>query len=262
MAHVKKFTKGAATRILEHCERVKDQTGKYRKYNSGSNIDDTRTNENYSFLLNGEALSGKERLNEILAQTYVMNRKDVNIMADWIITLPKDFQGDEHSFFQACAAFVVRRYGKDSFVGGWVHKDESTPHIHLCFVPRVFDEKKDRWKVNAKTVLDRKELGGFQKDLEVNLISKGLVKKGQILNGITKKTGGNKSIPELKDLSERIENVKGLVAKLDEFIPNEDIEEISGLLEEINSGIHGEDIGPTLEYEIGPTVAYKKEKVR
>ena len=50
MAHVKKFSKGAATRILEHCERVKDETGKYRKYNSGSNIDDTRTNENYSSL--------------------------------------------------------------------------------------------------------------------------------------------------------------------------------------------------------------------
>ncbi len=262
MAHVKKFTKGAATRILEHCERVKDETGKYRKYNSGSNIDDAKTKDNYSFLLNGKSPSGKERLNEILAQTYVMNRKDVIVMADWVVSLPKDFQGDEHSFFQACAAFVVRRYGKDSFVGGWVHKDESTPHIHLCFVPRVYDEKKDRWKVNAKTLLDRRELGDFQKSLEADLISKGLVKKGQILNGVTKSTGGNKTIPELKALSERVEKVKVLVAKLDDYIPDEDIKEISGILEEINSGIHGNDIGPTLEYEIGPAVAYKKEKVR
>ena len=262
MAHVKKFTKGAATRILEHCERVKDETGKYRKYNSGSNIDDTKTKDNYSFLLNGKNPSGKERLNEILAQTYVMNRKDVNVMADWLITLPKDFEGDEHSFFKACAAFVVKRYGKECFVGGYVHKDESSPHIHLCFVPRVYDEKKGRWKVNAKTLLDKRELGDFQKSLEVDLMSKGLVKKGQILNGVTKSTGGNKTIPELKALSERVEKVKGLVAKLDGFIPDEDIKEISGLLEEINSDIHGNDIGPTLEYEIGPTVAYKKEKVR
>ena len=262
MAHVKKFTKGAATRIIEHCERVKDETGKYRKYNSGSNIDDTKTKENYSFLLNGKTPSGKDRLNERLAQTYVMNRKDVNVMADWIVTLPKDFEGNEHSFFQACAAFVVKRYGKRCYIGGYVHNDEASHHVHILFCPCVYDEKKQRWKVNAKTVLNKRELSEFQRDLEDDLASKGLVKKGQLLNGVTKKTGGNKTIPELKELSSRVEKVKGLVAKLDEFIPNEDIEEISGLLEEINSGIHGEDIGPTLEYEIGSKVAYKKEKVR
>ena len=261
MAHVKKFTKGASTRIIEHCERVKDAKGQYRKYRSGSEIDDTKTKDNYSFLLNGTATSGKERLKEILDQTYAMNRNDVNVMADWVITLPHDYEGDEYSFFRACSAFIVNRYGKDSYIGGWVHKDETSPHIHLCFVPRIYDEKKARWKVCAKGVLDKKELNCFHKDLESYLMDRGLVSKGQILNGATKATGGNKTIPELKELSDRVKRVRGLVSKLDEYIPEEDVNEISVLLEEINSGL-GEGHDTSIELELSPTIVKKKEMVK
>lgn len=261
MAHVMKLTKGASTRIIEHCERVKDANGRYRKYRTGSKIDDSKTKENYAFLLNGGSVTGKDRLNEILNQTYCMNRNDVKVMADWVVTLPKGYEGDEYSFFKACSAFIVKRYGKDSFVGGWVHKDETSPHIHLCFVPRVYDEKKDRWKVCAKAVLDKKELNTFHKDLEAFLMDRGLVEKGQILNGVTKMTGGSKTIPELKQLSERVEKVRGLVSKLDQYISEEDVEEISGLLDQINSGL-GNNAPTNLELEISPTIVKQKEKVK
>lgn len=259
MAHVQKFTKGSATRIIEHCERVKNKEGKYRKYKTGSEIDDTRTGENYPFRLKGVSSNdGKSRLDEILTETHCMNRQDVNVMADWVITLPKDFEGDEKKFFKECSAFVVNRYGKDSFIGGFVHKDETTPHVHLCFVPRVYDEKKERYKVSAKEVLNKKELRSFHPDLEKHLQEKGLVKEGQILNGITQETGGNKTIPELKRLQEeseqlkeelnefkgraaawqktvddRVKEVEGLLKKLDGFVPKSDIQEISRILEDI-----------------------------
>lgn len=261
MAHVMKFTKGASTRIIEHCERVKDANGRYRKYRTGSEIDDSKTENNYSFLLNCGAVTGKDRLNQILNQTYAMNRKDVVVMADWVVTLPKFYEGDERSFFKACSTFIVKRYGKEGYVGGYVHKDETSPHIHLLFVPRVYDEKKERWKVCAKAVLDKKELNAFHKDLEAYLVDRGLAEKGQILNGVTKMTGGSKTIPELKKLSERVEKVRGLVSKLDQYIPEDDIKEISGLLNQINDGL-GNDSKTNLELEISPTIVKQKEKVK
>jgi hypothetical protein len=110
-------------------------------------------------------------------------------------------------------------------------------------------------------VLNKKELNDFHGDLEAYLMARGLVEKGQILNGITKMTGGNKTIPELKQLSERVEKVKGLVSQLDEYIPEEDVNEISELLEEINNGL-GEGHDTTVELEFRPTVVKKKEKVK
>ncbi len=290
MAHVQKFTRGSATRIIEHCERVKSKEGKYRKYRTGSEIDDTRTGENYPFRLKGVSSNdGKSRLDEILTNTHCMNRQDVNVMADWVITLPKDYEGDEKKFFKECSAFVVNRYGKDSFIGGFVHKDETTPHIHLCFVPRVYDEKKERYKVSAKEVLNKKELRSFHPDLEKHLQEKGLVKEGQILNGITQETGGNKTIPELKKLQEeaeqlkeelnefkgraaewqkavdtRVEEVEGLLKKLDGFVPKSDLKEISRILEDIKGkGLENCFADPV---EQGPELNFRpvkrKEKVR
>lgn len=260
MAHMKKFSKGSSTRIIEHCERIKDEKGNYRKYKTGSDIDDTKTKENYPFRLKGHAASGKERLQEILDNTYCMNRSDVNVMADWVITLPKDYKGNQKKFFEACSKFVVDRYGKDSFVGGYVHNDESQPHIHLCFVPRVYDEKKGRYKVCAKEVINKKDLDTFHTDLETYLLDKGIVEKGQILSGVTKETGGNKTIPELKKLSEKVEKVKGLVKRLDEYIPDEDLNEISEILDEIDNEINESE--KVKELAITPTVVKRREKVR
>lgn len=261
MAHLQKFTHGSATRIIEHCERVKDGKGKYRKYKTGSDIDDTKTKSNYSFRLKKAAQGGKNRLKEIMTNTYCMNRSDVNVMADWVITLPKDYKGNEREFFKECSKFVMDRYGIDSYVGGYVHNDESQPHIHLCFVPRVYDEKKERYKVCAKKVLDKKELSSFHSDLETYLFDKGIVEKGQILNGITKETGGNKTIPELKKLTEKVEKVKGLVNRLDEFIPQEDIKEISNILDEIEIELEN-DCGSEFEFELAPQIVKRKVKVR
>lgn len=273
MAHLKKFSRGSAARILEHCERVKDENGKFRKYRSASEIDDSRTKDNYSFLMKGYASSGKDRLGEILTDTYCMNRSDVNVMADWVVTLPKDYQGDEREFFKQCSIFVMNRYGKESYIGGWVHKDESQPHIHLCFVPRVYDEKKERWKVCAKSRINKSELQTFHADLEQHLIDHGVAEKGQIVNGITKETGGNKTIPELKALTEKyeawqqnvnnhVEQVEGLLDRLSEYIPQKDIQSISKILEEIKGYDLGSGCKPEGEFVITPSKIRRKERVK
>ena len=55
--------------------------------------------------------------------------------------------------------FVGDRYGKDNLLGAWVHMDETTPHVHVAFMP-VRDDK-----LLASKVLDRNDLRSFHREL-------------------------------------------------------------------------------------------------
>lgn len=208
MAHIKKFTRGSATRILQHCKRVKNSNGEYLKYKTGSEINNDKTKDNYNISYKDIPLKDEERLKEILDNTYHMNRKDVNVMCDWVVTLPKDYQGDSEEFFKYVTAFLSKRYGKDSFVGAYVHMDETTPHLHYCFVPRVWDEKKERYKVSAKKLINKADLNSFHNDLSKFLEEQIEIDPELIYSGKTKKEyGGNKSIQQLKLIEQEKEKL-------------------------------------------------------
>lgn len=225
MAHVQKFTASSASNILGHCEREFSQDGKYLKYRTNSDIDISRTHLNYSLSVFND--SAKERLQKRLSEVYVLNRKDVNIMCDWVITAPKEIIYDEEkltSFFSNTFDFLSERYGKQNLISCNVHMDEVTPHLHYCFVPVVYDKKKNRYKVSAFEVLNKTELKKFHNDLGNYLQKQIGIDKSLISNGITKKQGGNKSIHQLK--MESLENkakeinqqIMDFQSKLDEII--------------------------------------------
>lgn len=200
MAHVQKFTSGSASRILGHCEREKSEYGNFLKYRSGSDIDPTKTHLNMSMKFQ-DGLTPQERLQKRLSEVHVLKRKDVNVMCDWVLTLPKELPQDLDTikvFFYEAANFLMNRYGKENAVSCTVHLDEAQPHMHFCFVPVTYDTKKEYYKVSAKEVLTRTELNRFHTDLETYLQKTIGLEKGLIYSGVTKKQGGNKTIGQLK----------------------------------------------------------------
>src|SRR5699024_7626028 len=80
MAHVQKFSRGAVGGLSSHIERK-------TKNHSNKDIDTERTHENYDLCeKDGDMISRyKERLDEV----HCLNRKDVKVMADWVVTLPE-----------------------------------------------------------------------------------------------------------------------------------------------------------------------------
>ena len=73
----------------------------------------------------------------------VQNRKDVNLMCTWIVTVPKDLPENEHEqFFKTTFDFLSDRYGKENIISAYVHMDETIPHMHFAFIPGVPDKKK------------------------------------------------------------------------------------------------------------------------
>ena len=194
MAHVMKMTKAACGHMFKHYERAKDENGEYVKFGNES-IDPKRTPMNYNLAPDRE-LSQGDFIRKRCGEVYCMNRKDVNVLCSWVVTVPKDVPEAEYErFFHATYDFLEKRYGRENVVSAYVHMDEVTPHMHFAFVPVVYDRKKEKYKVSAFEVLDRKELKVFHPELEKHLESV-LGHEVGILNEATKE--GNKSIAELK----------------------------------------------------------------
>ncbi|WP_366523324.1 MobV family relaxase [Fusobacterium sp.] len=189
LAHFMKNTKGSCVNLLRHFERNEG----IKEY-SNESIDFDKTYLNYNLApKRGDQL---EFINKKCKEHKALNRKDVNVMCNWIVTLPKeiDDEYEERRFFQKTYDFLSEKYGEENVISAYVHKDETTPHIHFAFVPVVFDEKKSKYKISAKECVDRNELKSFHNDFQKYLDNYGF--NCSVLNHATSK--GNKSIKELK----------------------------------------------------------------
>lgn len=186
MAHIEKYTRNGTANLFAHFDRT-------LRNNSNKDIDPARTHLNYNLAPKG--LSQNEILKNRLEQVKVLNRKDVNVLCSWVVTLPKDFKGNEEDFFKATYDFLETKYGKENVVSAYVHKDEAQPHLHFAFVPVVPDKKKNIEKVSAKECVTKGDLMSFHGELQRHL-EKALGENVRVLNGAT--VAGNLTVRELK----------------------------------------------------------------
>ncbi len=195
MAHYEKYTRGAVKGLLRHDARSEDVEKGVEHARSNENIDASRTGLNYNLAPKRDVSMGgfiKRRCSE--ART--LNRKDVNVMCSWVVTLPSNVRPeDEYKFFRAAYDFLSDKYGERNTVAAWVHKDETTPHLHFCWVPVVPDEKRGGERVSAHDCVTRKDLKTFHTELSKH-IEQALGYEAEILNEATR--NGNRSVEELK----------------------------------------------------------------
>lgn len=164
MAHLKKNTRGAVKGLSIHFERKTSN-------HSNEEIDVERSHLNQDLIQdNSDMIS---RFDERLENVYCMKREDVKALGTWVVTLPEELknepQENQNRFFEETKTFLDERYGKENAVCAVVHFDETKPHLHYAFIPVTFDEKKQREKVSAKEVLNRKDLQTFHDDLDKHL---------------------------------------------------------------------------------------------
>lgn len=205
MAHMEKFTMGTASGVLLHDERSETED----RTRSNVDIDPNRTHLNYNLLKEpvsardfGKYLCDFTSQNEI----YLLNRKDVNVLTSWIVTLPTEVKQEEQErFFYEAYRFLCERYGfketSKNIISAAVHMDETTPHLHFKFIPVAYDSKKQRFTVSAKNVVDRKDLQTFHKDLSERM-KQVFGRDVGILNGETQNV---RNVAELKSRGGKIE---------------------------------------------------------
>lgn len=209
MAQIQKFKRPAIPMYFNHCNRKQDD-GIHR---SNECIDNERTYLNYHFKEGGMG-QYRERLNNLY---YPEKKDDVITLASCVITLPKNVrEGDDKKFFESCYEFLCEDFGYENIVNAVVHMDETTPHMHVGFIPALgledremtakFDAKIERWKfqhgiqpegvVSCRDVLNLQYFRNFHPRL-YNYVEKSLGYEVEILNGAT--AGGNKTVLEMKN---------------------------------------------------------------
>ena len=198
MAHYEKYTKVQLGHVCNHDKRIEGD-GIQR---SNENIDSSRTYLNY---LIGGHKDATEFIKQRLSEVRHLNRDDVVQMCSCIVTVPKDYTGDERDFFHSTYEFLKAVHGEQNIVSAWVHKDEVTPHLHFKFIPIVEDGKNGGEKLCCKEVLTRRYLREFHKRLQEHL-EKDLGVPCNILNGATE--NGNRTVQGLKAESLSKENEK------------------------------------------------------
>lgn len=230
-----KFTRNQSTNILVHCNRS-DPNRTYKN----QEIDHSKTHLNYNLAPKHKDMTDYEFMKKRCEELKILKRKDVNWLVSWVVTMPEDYAGSKALFFREVYNFMENKYGKDNVVSAYVHLDETSPHMHFCFVPVVFDKKKQQYKVNAKQCINKVELKQIHPQIQEYLETK-LQTKVSILNGAT--AGGNKSVEQLKNedkvkqkaISELVKNptteIKELVLKQipeeqKELIVEQEIEDV------------------------------------
>lgn len=115
-----------------------EQDRKGRK--SNPDIDDTRTNMNYDLVESDKTLYQrvKERVDEVRSVSRIQKNSVVDFSN--IITVPKEQYeewGLERSkdYLKEVYNYFCEEFGKENVVSAKVHLDETTPHMHLHFVP-------------------------------------------------------------------------------------------------------------------------------
>ncbi len=216
MANVAKYNKSAIGRMFTH-------SGRENRMYSNECIDFERTHLNYNLVDYG--MSQIDFLHQRLSEVKVQNRKDVNVMCDWIVTAPKNLPTEDlKHFFIFSFQFLTQRYGKENVISANVHMDETTPHMHFAFVPVTEDKKKGGYKASAKEVLNKSDLQSLHRDLQ-RYLENALGYQVNVLNGATE--GKNKEIQELKAKSaeerakkaeERVKEAKSQLVAVDKRV--------------------------------------------
>ena len=198
MAHVQKNTKAQSKGLSRHCN---DKGARDRQ----DHIDHERTHENYNLMERDQ--SPEAYLQERMEQLYHIERADLKVTADWVITLPQGWQGDSREFFTCCTDFLNDRYGSENCIFATVHKDEARDHMHYCFIPVAPDKNpkhEQDHKICAKEVLNKQELRDFHKDLQEHLRER-LPERGEReiqVYGIEKERVKDRSLREFKAFKE------------------------------------------------------------
>lgn len=143
---------------------------------SGMEVHNERKTENHSNIdidLNKKYLNYdlvkcdhyKKKIDEEIKKRYTGKkaiRKDAVLCAEVLFTSDKKFfdkigEKNEKIYFEKSLEFLENKFGKENIISAKVHKDESTPHLHVVVVPlhsdgslsmkKFIDGKKDMVKL-------------------------------------------------------------------------------------------------------------------
>lgn len=165
-----KYHKNAIVPIEKENER--DET--YQGENEA--IDSSRTRNNYHIVKRNESYT--EYIKKRLAQENKRPRKDAVLICSFVIGSDGTFfdqlsETQQEDFFTDATMYFAQTYGTENIISAVVHKDETTPHLHLNLIPLT------NGRLCAKNLFCPKALRELQDNLPKALEAKWHLKRGE-----------------------------------------------------------------------------------
>ena len=145
-----KYTMGQLNVIFRHNER---------KNTNYSNKDINKSNGIRNYSIKSCNVPYSKRFNEIKNEYNLQGRikKTSNVVCEYVITSSKEFfeeigEKETKRYFETAYKFVAgfKNLGEQYIISSKVHMDETTPHMHLVFIPVIHKLDKKSGKVIAK----------------------------------------------------------------------------------------------------------------
>lgn len=139
-------------------------------------IDSTRTRNNYHIVKRDDGYM--EYIKMRLAQENKRPRKDAVLMCSFVIGSDGTFfdqlsETQQEDFFTDATMYFAQTYGTENIISAVVHKDETTPHLHLNLIPLT------NGRLCAKNLFCPKALRELQDNLPKALEAKWHLKRGE-----------------------------------------------------------------------------------
>ena len=141
-------------------------------------IDRTRTSKNYHVIA-----PEKKYIEFINTRLSALNlkrkiRTDAILMNSFIVSSDGDFfkglrAWEKNQFFEDCTKFFADKYGRENIISAIVHLDETTPHLHLNFIPV------NEGRLSSKSLFDRQKLSQLQTEFHEQVGKKYGLRRGK-----------------------------------------------------------------------------------
>ena len=123
-------------RIEAHNERTKET------YASNPDVDLSRSKDNFH-LVEPERAYRAEAERQIAAAGCRTRSDSVRVVEALFTASPEFFQGKQpdeiRAFFREAMDFLAEHQSRETIISAVIHMDETTPHMHLSFVPLTAD---------------------------------------------------------------------------------------------------------------------------
>lgn len=224
---------GSATALEKHHERKKDT------YNSNKDINRDKTELNYHIKQPAKGYYYEIQTRIEAAKCRV--RRDSVKMVDTFIGGTNSFicglsPVEQREYFQRAYDFIAGRVGEHNIFAATIHLDETTPHMHLCFVPLTKDNR-----LTAKEVLgNRESFKKWQDDFYACMSERW----PELDRGQKAEETGRKHIPvwlfkKARQLDEQMGQINGLLSDKNPFTASKSRKEAAELLMKWYQGASG-----------------------
>lgn len=231
VCHFGKYKSGNVFGLQKHNQRE-------NKNYSNMDIDKARTPLNYD-LVNQGNINYLKRVKSIIEANRTSERairKDATIYCECIISSDSDFfenltEDKQKEFFKNSLDYLRSKIGEEFIISANVHLDETTPHMHVGFVPIIENS------LSAKKLIDRKFLREVQDQLPAYLKNLGF----DIQRGIKGSKRKHKDTKELKkELDRELENKYKDINAIESYK-----NELEGKIEQLEAHLNQK----TIEYD-------------